>query len=393
MARVLLTWEYGLGIGYVDRLVQVAEALEREGHEPAFVLRDLVSTADFLRGRSWLVLQCPLSIGVLHPTQPSFSPGSYADLLAVNNFADEEQLFRLVAAWHVLFQALQPAAIVGEYAPVSALAAMGRVPYIAMGHGYILPPPDRAEFPIFNPALQRAAPQETLLETVRAVQRRLGGPEPASVPQAVGGLAHFVTAFRETDPYADLRAQAHAGPLEAIDPPSPFPERANFYAYLSATHPQIASYVQALADSGLPGSVYVKRLTPELRQYLLERGVAVYDRPPPLHPTVRAASVIVHHGGMATLTTAMGAGRPQLLLPELADQAISAQTIDKFGLSVNGRRRLGNTAQIARAIRELADPAGEAARYAQTVAEAIQAQREYGSLDLMMATLRSLIGA
>jgi len=151
--------------------------------------------------------------------------------------------------------------------------------------------------------------------------------------------------------------------------------------------------VQALADSGLPGSVYVKRLTPELRQYLLERGVAVYDRPPPLHPTVRAASVIVHHGGMATLTTAMGAGRPQLLLPELADQAISAQTIDKFGLSVNGRRRLGNTAQIARAIRELADPAGEAARYAQTVAEAIQAQREYGSLDLMMATLCSLIGA
>lgn len=391
MARVLLAWEYGLGIGYVDRLVQLAEALSAEGHEPVFCLRDLIGTADLLKNKPWMVMQAPLSIGVLHPTQPLFSPGSYGDLLAVNNFADEEQLFRLVYAWHMLFLALQPQAIVGEYAPACAVAAYGRIPYIAMGHGYITPPNDRPEFPIFNPTVQRAVGADRILETIQRVQQRLGSALPRSAPEAIGGVAQYITAFRETDPYAELRSQRHAGPLETIEAPSPPPAERSFYAYLSATHPQIGMYVQALAEAGVRGTVYIKRLTPELKQYLGERGVGVYDSPPPLYPTVRAGSVIVHHGGMATLTTAMATGRPQVLLPEVADQTVSANTIDKLGISVNGRRRLMNGAQIARAIRELSDPAGEASQRAQAIASDIYRRGEYGSLQLILTTIRGLV--
>jgi hypothetical protein len=391
MARVLLAWEYGLGIGYVDRLVQLAEALAQDGHEPVFCLRDLVGTADLLKNKPWMVMQAPLSIGVLHPTQPNFSPGSYGDLLAVNNFADEEQLFRLVYAWHMLFLALQPQVIVGEYAPACAVAAYGRIPYIAMGHGYITPPNDKPEFPIFNPTVQRAPGVERILDTIHRVQQRLVSALPRSAPEAIGGVAQFVTAFRETDPYADLRTQRHAGPLETLEPPPPPPAERCFYAYLSATHPLIGMYVQALADAGIRGMVYVKRLTPELKQYLGERGVGVYDGPPPLHPTVRAASVIVHHGGIATLTAAMGAGRPQILLPEVADQTVSANTIDKLGISVNGRRRLANAAQISRATRELGDPAGEACQRAQAIANDIHGRGEYGSLSPILTTIRGLV--
>lgn len=390
MARVLLAWEYGLGIGYVDRLVQLAEALAQEGHEPVFCLRDLIGTADLLRNRPWMVMQCPLSIGVLHPTQPNFAPGSYGDLLAVNNFADEEQLFRLVYAWHMLFLALQPQVIVGEYAPACAVAAYGRIPYISMGHGYITPPFDRPDFPIFNPTVQRAPGTERILETIQRVQQRLGSALPNSAPEAIAGVAQFVTAFRETDPYAELRSQRHAGPLETVEPPAPPLAERTFYAYLSATHPQIGMYVQALADVGIRGSVYIKRLTPELAQYLRERGVGVYDSPPPLYPTVRGASVIVHHGGMATLTAAMAAGKPQVFLPEVADQTVSANTIDRLGISVNGRRRLMNGAQIARAVRELSDPAGEASQRAQAVANGIYQRGEYGSLQPILSTIRGL---
>ena len=392
MARVLLAWEYGLGIGYVDRPVQVAEALVREGHEPVFCLRDIVSTASFMRGKPWLVMQAPLSIGVLHPTQPNFNPGSYGDLLAVNNFADEEALYRLVHAWHLLFLALQPQVIIGEYAPASAVAAYGRIPYIAMGHGYILPPPDRSEFPVFNPTVQRATGADRILETIHRVQTRLGSELPKTAPEAIGGVAHFITAFRETDPYADLRSQRHAGPLETIEPPASAPTEPNFYAYLSATHPQIGLYVQAVADAGIRGSVHIKRLTPEMKQFLSERGVGVYDSPPPLHQMVRSTSVIVHYGGMATLTAAMTAGRPQIFLPEVNDQTVSANTVDRLGLSVNGRRRLTNAAQISRAVKELADPNGEATRRAQSVATDIYQRGEYGSLAPIMATIRGLVG-
>lgn len=390
MARILFAWELGGGTGYVDRLSQVATALEAEGHEPVFVVRDLVGTADFFARRSWIVMQAPMAVGLLHPTQPSFVPGSYADLLAVNNFANVEHLYRLAHAWHMLFLALQPALIVAEYAPVATLAAYGRIPTIAMGHGYIMPPPEAPEFPIFDPAAQRFAPPEKITETVRLVQQRLGGAVADSVPQVIGGTRHFVTAFTETDPYAGFRGQADVGPLEAIPPPIEPIGPPSFYAYLSATHPMLRMILQSLVECGLPGAAYVKRATPEIRQYLSERKVHVFDRLPPLAEVMRGAHVIVHHGGAATLAAAMGAGRPQVLWPEVADQLVSADTVDRLGISVHARRRLTSPAQAARAVRELTQ--GEAPPRALQIAQAINLRGESDSLARVVSTVRELIG-
>ena len=94
---------------------------------------------------------------------------------------------------------------------------------------------------------------------------------------------------------------------------------------------------------------------------------------------------------MATLTAAMAAGRPQIFLPEVNDQTVSANTVDRLGLSVNGRR-LTNAAQISRAVKELADPNGEATRRAQAVATDLYQRGEYGSLAPIMATIRGLVG-
>jgi len=390
MARILFAWELGRGIGYVDRLSQVATALAAEGHEPVFVVRDLVGTAEFFAKKPWIVMQSPMAVGMLHPTQPNFVPGSYADLLAVNNFANAEHLFRLAHAWHMLFLALQPALIVAEYAPVATLAAYGRIPTIAMGHGYIMPPPNLREFPIFDPAAQRFAPTEQIVEAVRSVQQRLGGLVADTVPLALGGTRHFVTAFAETDPYASFRSQPDTGPLESIPPPMAPAGPPSFYAYLSATHPQLRMILQSLVDCGLPGATYIKRITPEIRQYLGERNVHVFDRPPPLGEVTRGAHVIVHHGGAATLAAAMGAGRPQMLWPEVADQQVSASTIDRLGVSVHARRRLTSPAQAARAMRELAQ--GEAPPRALQVAQAINQRGESGSLVRIVNAAHELIG-
>jgi hypothetical protein len=390
MARILFAWELGGGIGYVDRLARVATALEAEGHEPVFVVRDLVSTAGFFANRTWIVMQAPMAVGLLHPTQPKFVPGSYADLLAVNNFANAEHLFRLAHAWHMLFLALQPALIVAEYAPVATLAAFGRIPVIAMGHGYIMPPPDQREFPIFDPTAQRFAPPEKIVDAVRATQQRLGGPVADSVPAIIGGSRHFVTAFGETDPYAGFRGQPDSGPLDSIPPPTEPVGQPSFYAYLSASHPRLGMILQSLVECGLPGAAYVKRATPEIRQFLDERKVHVFDRPPPLGDVTRGAHVVVHHGGAATLAAAMGAGRPQVLWPEVADQEVSANTIDRLGVSVHARRRLTSPAQAARAMRELAQ--GEAPPRAMRVAQAINQRGESGSLVRIVAAAQGLIG-
>ena len=390
MARILFAWELGGGTGYVDRLSQVATALSADGHEPVFVVRDLIGTAEFFAGKPWIVMQAPMAVGLLHPTQPNFVPGSYADLLAVNNFANAEHLFRLAHAWHMLFLALQPALIVAEYAPVATLAAYGRIPTIAMGHGYIMPPPVLGEFPIFDPAAQRFAPGEKIIEAVQSVQQRLGGPIADTVPQVIGGTRHFVTAFAETDPYVGFRIQPDAGPLESMPPPVAPAGPVSFYAYLSATHPQLRMILQSLVECGLPGATYIKRITPEMRQYLGERKVHVFERAPPLGEVTRGAHIIVHHGGAATLAASMGAGRPQMLWPEVADQQVSANTIDRLGVSVHARRRLTSAAQAARAMRELAQ--GDAPSRALDVAQAINRRGESGSLVRIVGAVHELIG-
>ncbi|QQS13593.1 MAG: hypothetical protein IPK81_04990 [Rhodospirillales bacterium] len=391
MARILFAWELGGGTGYADRLRAIADAVALEGHEPVFAIRDLIGTAEFFRDRPWIVMQSPLAVGQLHPTNPNFVPGSYADLLAVNNFLDPEHLYRLVHAWQMLFLALQPSLIVGEYAPVATVAAHGRIPMIVTGHGYLVPPVERPEFPIFDAGAPRFAPQERLVETMRAVQRRLGGAVADTLTEVIGGARHFVTSFAETDPYAAFRLRAHAGPLERYDPPEPPSGPPSFHAYLSASHPRIRMLLESLVESGVRGGAYIKRATPEIRQYLSERGVTVYDRPPPLAEAVKAASVVVHHGGASTLAAAMGAGRPQLLWPEVADQQVSANTIDRLGISVHGRRRLHNAAQASAALREMAQ-SGEATTRAMALARDIQSRGEHGSLGAITAAAREFLG-
>ena len=59
--------------------------------------------------------------------------------------------------------------------------------------------------------------------------------------------------------------------------------------------------------------------------------------------------VVVHHGGTGTVLGALGAGRPQLLLPQGADQFVNAELIPAVGAG----RALLNEAQAPGAIAEL----------------------------------------
>ena len=388
MARILFAWELGAGIGYADRLSQIATMMAAEGHEPVFALRDICGPADFFKDKNWHVLQAPMPAGNISAVSTSFVPGSFADLLQVNCYGNADFLHRLVSAWHLLFMALRPDVVVCEYSPVVALAAWRRIPVIVMGHGYINPPSETELYPIFDPGATRQVDQERLLENVREVQRRIGGPLPDTLPPITGGTAQFVTAFAETDPYGQFRGQKHAGPIEWIDPPQAPPTEPRVYAYLSGSHPQIRMLLQGIADTKLPGEAYVKKATPEMKQYLRERNVQVYDKPPPLAATVNKASVIFHHGGAATLATAMGAGRPQVLWSEVADQQVSATMIDKLGMSVHGRRRLGNAAQLTKALRDLAVPEGDAAKRAMAYAGDIQRRGEHGSITAICTAIR-----
>jgi len=389
MARILFGWDSGLGTGYIDRLLLVADALAAEGHEPIFCIRDLITTAGRLARVRYPVLQSPVAIGQLDPIAPVFVPGSFADLLGASNFNNETELMRLMLAWDILFQTIQPDLIVAEYAPVMSLAAYGRYKLLAMGHGYILPPPQLPQFPIFDYRQSPFITQEAMLEICRRVQAARGVPQLPALPALLGGSDHVVASYAEIDPYDRLRQEKAAGPLQTYAP-QPLPSEPRFYAYLAAEFRQLRQVLEALVNSRLPGSVYIKRITPALRQFLSERGITVLSAAPNLEQAVVEASVIVHHGGIATTMAAMGMGRPQILWPQVTDQTVTSQGIEALRIGENGARTARNAAEAATNLRKLAEDRETAAR-AQTLAARLAQRHPQGSLRLMVEKARALL--
>ncbi len=93
-----------------------------------------------------------------------------------------------------------------------------------------------------------------------------------------------------------------------------------------------AFYASALkAVGGLPGRAVVTPY-PELLPTPLPEGVRWFDRLPfdQVVPKVRA---VVHHGGIGTLTRALMAGTPQLVLADGADRPDNAARLAKLGLA------------------------------------------------------------
>jgi rhamnosyltransferase subunit B len=389
MARILFGWDNGLGTGYVDRLVLVADALAAEGHEPIFCVRDLITTAGRLAQVRYPVLQSPVAIGQLDPITPLFMPGSFADLLSASNFNNEIELMRLMLAWDILFQTIQPDLIVAEYAPVMSLAAWGRHKLLAMGHGYILPPAELPQFPIFDYTRSPAASQEAMLEICRRVQVARNRPLISTLPSFLGGSAQVVTSYPELDPYDRLRTEKAAGPLDTYRP-LPLPAEPRFYAYLSAEFRQLRLVLEGLVNSRLPGSVYIKRITPALRQFLVERGIVVLSAAPKLEQAVAEASVVIHHGGIATSLAALGIGRPQMLWPHVTDQTVTAQGIETLGVGEIASRSIKTNADAAPALRKFADDR-EKARKAQGLAAQLGQRHGRGSLAVVLEKARALL--
>ncbi len=391
MARILFGWDNGLGTGYIDRLLLVARAMAGEGHEPVFAIRDLITPAQRLKDVAWPVMQSPIPVGLIDPISPVFKPGSFGDLLAVANFNNEVELTRLMRAFDLLLHMINPDLIVGEYAPLLALAAYGRIPMLTMGHGYLMPPANLAQFPVFDYARTPFAPQEAMLEIVQNVQRARGAPVAPSLPAAIGGNASYVTAYSATDPYAQLRSVQAVGPLENYTPLPP-PAAPRFYAYLAADYRPLRQVINAIVAARLPGSIYIKRITAPLRQFLVERGVDVLDAAPPLEQAVAQASFIIHHGGIATTCAALGIGRPQMFWSQVADQSVTTNAVNQLGVADVTGIRYANSTDAAQGMQHLASDQARITR-AQEVAAQLHAAGEGNSLGKVLEGARRLLAS
>jgi UDP:flavonoid glycosyltransferase YjiC (YdhE family) len=133
-----MTWELGLNLGHLARLLPVASRLREEGHEVLVAARDLAAAARVLQFAGIPFVQAP---HLTRQHQLPHRPAGYSDILRANGWGDRTTLAGLTEAWINLFGMFRPDIVLADYSPTATFAAhLRHLPYLLVGNGFELPP-------------------------------------------------------------------------------------------------------------------------------------------------------------------------------------------------------------------------------------------------------------
>ncbi|MSP88766.1 MAG: hypothetical protein EXQ92_08150 [Alphaproteobacteria bacterium] len=338
MARILLAWELGDGLGHVMRLLPLARRLKADGHDCVFAVRTVPTSYGVIVRDGFPVLQAPMLVPHASEDVRTKPIGSYGDIIATIGFDDVDRLLPMVEAWQGLIDTVRPKIVVGDYAPTLALATHGWFPLVLLGDGFTLPPPSLPKFPDFRSTGPRV-PEAQLLAVVHETQRRRNRPLPPTLPAILTARETFIITLPELDFYRSQRPKPAVGPLTALPPPATDPPIDDYFCYLSLGYQHTAKVLDGLIASGRTGSCYIRDADKGQIQRLRERGLIIHDQPPPMAEIGAKVGVIVHHGGLGTTETAMALGRPQILVPRHGEQYMNAHNLGRLGIAAQMKGR------------------------------------------------------
>ena len=324
--RALLAWEMGGGLGHIRRLMVVARAVEAAGFEPVIAQRTIHTLADEGREAGYPMIPIPQQVSLAPKNEP-FRALTYADIMAICGYAKMDVLEPTLDAWDGLLNYIQPSVVIGDYCPILPMAVRGRYPYLAFGDGFVVPPHDPPVFPPLRAHGAPIKPVDEITSDVNALLTKRGQPQVERLGQLVAGDAQVITTLPELDIYNDSRKQKAAGPLDELPAVRPIPAEPKLFIYLAADFNNTRKMLQAVVNAKVPAEAFIRSASPELRDALRKAGMIVHDTPPPLEERLREATVVLHHGGMGTLETALAMGCAQLLLPRHLEQSLNSRNL------------------------------------------------------------------
>lgn len=335
MTRVLLAWEAGAGRGHVVTLSRVARALAGLAECDA-ALGWMDHAAEIA---PWCARVFP---GVALPYRRAARKAraappnaTWADYLNDCGFADGERLRGNVAWWLDTLARRDIGLLVGDYAPCALMAArIAGIPSLAIGTGYGIPPADLPAFPVFLPDYAvREADEARLVDTVNRALGPLGLPRLDALPQVYARSGELVRTLPLLDPYA-----ARRDPGAYLPPVADFAGHAagggsEVFCYFSTTELANEGLVEALCASGLPLRAFLPGAPDPVRARLAAAGVRIETAPVPVGEIVRTSRLILNSGQHGILCLALGAGIPQVCIPQHLEQLHHARRAEAAGVA------------------------------------------------------------
>lgn len=354
MARFLMVWEFGGGLGHAGRFKPLAQELMRRGHQVDLMLREIVHTRSLVGDLDVRILQAPFW---MHETVGLPTPQiSLPEILLGNGYLQPQSLTAMVAAWQAVMSLARPDVVVADYAPTATIAArIEGIPVGTVGIGFYLPP-DRAPIPPFRTwePIQPGRVEHfdrQALEVVNTVLSAQGARPIAQLADIFRGDKPLLCTWPELDHYqrGDLPAgQAYHGPTFLPSggqaPAWPVGDGPKVFAYVRSAHPDHLALLKALDDHGCRVLCYIPEVASG--QPVPLSSPRIHYAPGPVHlgQAFSQCQMVVCHAGEATLAQAVLAGLPVLMLPTQAEQFLMATRLEETGAGINVARRPRPTA-------------------------------------------------
>lgn len=359
MARVLMCWELGNGLAYIEGLTAAARRFRKAGHEVMFALRDL-GHAERLLGGKFAFYQAPTQVIPVSERLPA--PMTFADVLINLGYGRPDNVAARVRAWRGLLDQVKPDIVRCAHSPGALLAARGTgVRTLVVGIGFLHPP---AVSPL--PKLrtwnkdavpERMAAREALvLAGMNQGLDAIGAPRVASVGAlyAETDIRELYT-YPELDDYGPRSDVSYLGNFQsgfgdaAVWPQVP---GKRIFAYLEPFKP-IPQVLQALAATGQPVLAYLPHAPEELRVKYANGNLRITDRPLNIAQAAAQCDLGVNHGGHNIVGSLLQAGKPQLCLPTLFPERITTEKIIDLGAGLMAHLEVAEIgAQLARLLQE-----------------------------------------
>ena len=342
MAHFTFCWELGGGLGHAGRIRSLALPLIARGHRVSLVLRDLVLTRKLLAELGLPAFQAPVWLHRTSGLPPE--PASLAEILLGCGYLDADALAGLVDGWRALFGALRPDLVIADYAPSALLAArsMG-LRGAAVGPGFSMPP---ADAPLPQLALhgevapaRLAAGEQRLLVSANAVLAAHGAAPIAQGADLLLGEHPMLCTWPELDHYGRGGPGPWLGPNlpqdGGIAPDWPEGGGARAFAYLPLGAEQDGDCLAALLRQGCRVLCYAPSVAAGKAPPLSAPALRYARAPVALEQAFAGCQLFVGQAGEASVTRALLAGVPALLMPHSAESFMLARRVRQLGAGIN----------------------------------------------------------
>jgi UDP:flavonoid glycosyltransferase YjiC (YdhE family) len=343
MSRILITWELGLNLGHLARLLPVATKLKERGHAVLVAVRDMQAAASVLGPAGISFVQAPhLTQGIALPHRPT----GYADILLSQGWADRSTLWGLVHGWVNLYRMFRPDVLLMDYSPTATLAArIAQIPRVLVGNGFELPPSTNPlpPFPDFPWATAEGAMRAERLATVNAtaVAQSFSAPPLEALKQLFDDATVLLATFPELDHYGSRQNAQYIGPLlgkintQAVDwPASGHPKR--IFACLRPDTEQVASILGAFMQTSATILCFVSGFSAKQLEAFQAPHIRFTQKPVDLD-RLETPDLCVSYGAEGTVMTYLLKGVPQMIAPKQVEAHMAARRVQALGAGITLR--------------------------------------------------------